>query len=110
MIFRLYSVLPQRIPMNWLSLLLKNIKKPAMPRLPPLKAAASLILALLPCLALIWIWWWGPGWHYYYQKNYRAGDEVLAQARTFLSVPPPKGEDRHGNLQLPLLNPLREAT
>ncbi|NHB97796.1 type VI secretion system membrane subunit TssM [Photorhabdus stackebrandtii] len=50
--------------MNWLSLLLKNIKKPAMPRLPPLKATASLILALLPCIALIWIWWWGPGWQF----------------------------------------------
>ncbi|KGM25759.1 hypothetical protein KS18_24615 [Photorhabdus luminescens] len=50
--------------MNWLSLLLKNIKKPAMPRLPPLKATASLILALLPCLALIWLWWWGPGWQF----------------------------------------------
>ncbi|OCQ54774.1 hypothetical protein Ppb6_00034 [Photorhabdus australis subsp. thailandensis] len=50
--------------MNWLSLLLKNIKKPAMPRLPPLKATFSLILALLPCLALIWIWWWGPGWQF----------------------------------------------
>ncbi|SCZ74339.1 Intracellular multiplication and macrophage-killing, partial [Photorhabdus luminescens] len=50
------------------------------------------------------------GWHHYYQKNYRAGDEVLTQARTFLSVPPPKGEDRNGNLQLPLLNPIREAT
>ncbi|MBS9434332.1 type VI secretion system membrane subunit TssM [Photorhabdus hainanensis] len=50
------------------------------------------------------------GWHYYYQKNYRAGDEVLAQAKTFLSVPPPQGEDRNGNLQLPLLNPVREAT
>ncbi|WP_276204255.1 type VI secretion protein IcmF/TssM N-terminal domain-containing protein, partial [Photorhabdus namnaonensis] len=50
------------------------------------------------------------GWHYYYQKNYRAGDEVLAQARTFLSVPPPQCEDRNGNLQLPLLNPVRKAT
>ncbi|WP_455430669.1 hypothetical protein, partial [Photorhabdus viridis] len=50
------------------------------------------------------------GWHDNYQKNYRAGEEVLAQARTFLSIPPPKGEDRNGNLQLPLLNPIREAT
>nr|WP_197535157.1 type VI secretion system membrane subunit TssM [Photorhabdus asymbiotica] len=50
------------------------------------------------------------GWHYYYQKNYRAGEEVLTQAKNFLSVPPPKGEDRNGNLQLPLLNPVRQAT
>ncbi|WP_387696316.1 hypothetical protein, partial [Photorhabdus sp. RM157S] len=31
------------------------------------------------------------GWHDNYQKNYRAGEEVLAQAKTFLSIPPPKG-------------------
>ncbi|WP_338016572.1 hypothetical protein, partial [Photorhabdus laumondii] len=29
-----------------------------------MKATASLILALLPCLALIWLWWWGPGWQF----------------------------------------------
>nr|WP_196245174.1 type VI secretion system membrane subunit TssM [Xenorhabdus bovienii] len=52
---------------------------------------------------------WG-GWHYFYQKNYRAGEEVLAQAKNFLSVPPPDGDDRYGNLQLPLLNPIRDAT
>ncbi|BET95266.1 type VI secretion system membrane subunit TssM [Xenorhabdus taiwanensis] len=60
--------------------------------------SASVILAM-----------WG-GWHYFYQKNYRAGEEVLAQAKNFLSVPPPKGDDRYGNLQLPLLNPIRDAT
>lgn len=52
---------------------------------------------------------WGC-WHYYYQHNYRAGQEVLAQAKTFLSIPPPKGDDRYGDLQLPLLNPIRDAT
>nr|WP_244182493.1 type VI secretion system membrane subunit TssM [Xenorhabdus beddingii] len=52
---------------------------------------------------------WG-GWHYFYQKNYRAGEEVLAQAKNFLSVPPPKGEDHDGHLQLPLMNPIRDAT
>ncbi|MFC0228525.1 type VI secretion system membrane subunit TssM [Serratia aquatilis] len=52
---------------------------------------------------------WGC-WHYYYQLNYRAGQEVLAQAKTFLSIPTPKGDDRYGNLQLPLLNPIRDAT
>ncbi len=52
---------------------------------------------------------WG-GWHYFYQKNYRAGEEVLAQAKNFLSVPAPKGDDHDGNLQLPLLNPIRDAT
>ncbi|MGJ0639576.1 hypothetical protein, partial [Xenorhabdus bovienii] len=45
-----------------------------------------------------------------YQKNYQAGEEVLAQAKNFLSVPPPDGDDRYGHLQLPLLNPIRDAT
>ncbi|WP_422108935.1 hypothetical protein, partial [Xenorhabdus bovienii] len=54
--------------------------------------------------ALVIVAMWG-GWHYFYQKNYRAGEEVLAQAKNFLSVPPPDGDDRYGNLQLPLLNP-----
>lgn len=52
---------------------------------------------------------WGY-WHYYYQVNYRAGQEVLTQAKTFLSIPTPKGDDRYGDLQLPLLNPIRDAT
>ncbi|MFG1175219.1 type VI secretion system membrane subunit TssM [Erwiniaceae bacterium CAU 1747] len=52
---------------------------------------------------------WGY-WQYYYQRNYRAGQEVLAQARTFLAIPPAQGEDHYGNLQLPLLNPIRDAT
>lgn len=52
---------------------------------------------------------WGY-WQYYYQRNHRAGKEVLAQAHTFLAVTPPQGDDRYGNLQLPLLNPIRDAT
>ncbi|MDX7986222.1 type VI secretion system membrane subunit TssM [Xenorhabdus sp. 12] len=59
--------------------------------------------------ALVIMATWG-GWHYFYQKNYRAGEEVLTQAKKFLSVPPPNGEDHYGNLQLPLLNPIRDAT
>ncbi|CNF22673.1 lipoprotein [Yersinia nurmii] len=50
------------------------------------------------------------GWHQYYQSNYRAGQEVLTQAKTFLEIPPPQGEDQYGNLQLPLLDPIRQAT
>ncbi|MBW7982464.1 type VI secretion system membrane subunit TssM [Enterobacillus tribolii] len=50
------------------------------------------------------------GWHHYYQTNYRAGVEVLAQAKSFLEIPPPVETDNYGNLQLPLLNPIREAT
>ncbi|CEE91008.1 type VI secretion system membrane subunit TssM [Xenorhabdus nematophila] len=59
--------------------------------------------------ALVIMAMWG-GWHYFYQKNYRAGEEVLAQAKNFLSVPPPKGDDRYGDLQLSQLNPIRDAT
>lgn len=59
--------------------------------------------------SLIAITLWGY-WHYYYKVNYRAGQEVLAQAKTFLSITTPSGDDRYGNLQLPLLNPIREAT
>ncbi|WP_058910614.1 type VI secretion system membrane subunit TssM [Entomohabitans teleogrylli] len=50
------------------------------------------------------------GWHHYYRVNYRAGVEVLAQAKSFLEIPPPEETDNYGNLQLPLLNPIREAT
>ncbi len=58
-------------------------------------------------LAALTLWGY---WHYYHQLNYRAGEEVLTQAKTFLSIPPPEGDDRYGNLQLPLLNPIRDAT
>ncbi|UHM93047.1 type VI secretion system membrane subunit TssM [Rahnella victoriana] len=52
---------------------------------------------------------WGY-WHYYHKVNYRAGEEVLAQAKKFLSIPAPEGNDIYGNLELPLLNPIRDAT
>ncbi|MGG5838258.1 type VI secretion system membrane subunit TssM [Huaxiibacter chinensis] len=50
------------------------------------------------------------GWHHYYNKNWQAGVNVLAQAKAFMDVPPPQGTDEYGNLQLPLLNPVRDAT
>lgn len=50
------------------------------------------------------------GWNHYYRVNYRAGVEVLEQAKSFLSIPTPSDDDDYGNLQLPLLNPIREAT
>lgn len=53
---------------------------------------------------LIW------GWHHGYNENYRAGQTVLAQAKSFMDVPPPQGTDESGYLQLPLLNPVRDAT
>lgn len=50
------------------------------------------------------------GWHHYYNDNYQSGITVLKQAKVFMDVPPPQGEDDYGNLQLPLLNPVRDAT
>jgi len=50
------------------------------------------------------------GWHHYYNTNWRAGIRVLEQAKAFMAVAPPQGNDEFGNLQLPLLNPVRDAT
>ncbi|WP_308738508.1 type VI secretion system membrane subunit TssM [Buttiauxella sp. A111] len=50
------------------------------------------------------------GWQHYYNSNWRAGVQVLAQAKAFMEVPPPQGIDEDGHLQLPLLNPVRDAT
>ncbi|EES5183733.1 type VI secretion system membrane subunit TssM, partial [Escherichia coli] len=50
------------------------------------------------------------GWHHYYNGNYQSGITVLKQAKAFMDVPPPQGKDDYGNLQLPLLNPVRDAT
>ncbi|HEM6803689.1 TPA: type VI secretion system membrane subunit TssM [Citrobacter koseri] len=50
------------------------------------------------------------GWHHWYNENYHAGLKVLAQAKSFMDVPPPQGTDETGRLQLPLLNPVRDAT
>ncbi|WP_437432743.1 type VI secretion system membrane subunit TssM [Yokenella regensburgei] len=50
------------------------------------------------------------GWHHYYNQNWQSGIKVLKQARAFMAVPPPQGIDEYGNLQLSLLNPVRDAT
>ncbi len=50
------------------------------------------------------------GWHHYYNDNYMSGIQVLKQANAFMSVQSPQGMDDYGNLQLPLLNPVRDAT
>lgn len=50
------------------------------------------------------------GWHHYYNNNWRSGVTVLKQAKAFMSIQPPQGMDEYGNLQLPLLNPVRDAT
>ncbi|WP_036015708.1 type VI secretion system membrane subunit TssM [Budvicia aquatica] len=48
-------------------------------------------------------------WQYYYIQNYRAGEDVLKQAKAFMEIEQSTGKDLYGNLQLPLLNPLSEA-
>lgn len=50
------------------------------------------------------------GWHYYYKVNDHAGKEVLTKVKEFRDISLPSGEDRYGNLQLPILDPIRNAT
>lgn len=50
------------------------------------------------------------GWHHYYDVNYASGIQVLKQAQAFMAISPPQGMDDYGDLQLPLLNPVRDAT
>lgn len=50
------------------------------------------------------------GWHHYYNSNWQSGVTVLKQASAFMSIQPPQGMDDYGYLQLPLLNPVRDAT
>lgn len=74
-----------------------------------LKRSRKRMMIFSGASALVALTLWGY-WQYYYRLNYHAGEEVLAQAKTFLSVTMPTGDDHYGNLQLPLLNPVREAT
>lgn len=62
------------------------------------------ILAGLGALAII------GGWHYFYYQNYRAGLDVLEQVKTFNHVELTDEQDNYGNLQLPMLNPIGDAT
>nr|WP_255709877.1 type VI secretion system membrane subunit TssM [Lelliottia sp. WAP21] len=50
------------------------------------------------------------GWHHYYRVNWQSGITVLKQANAFMDIPLPQGIDDYGNLQLPLLNPMHDAT
>lgn len=47
--------------------------------------------------------------HYYYKKNYDAGDLVLAQMKQYIKIPTMAQKDIYGDSELPKLNPLREA-
>ncbi|PJG85420.1 type VI secretion system membrane subunit TssM [Conservatibacter flavescens] len=49
-------------------------------------------------------------WHYFYHSNYQAGINVLEQVKTFKDIKISDEIDQYGDKQLPLLNPIREAT
>lgn len=49
-------------------------------------------------------------WHYFYDKNHKAGINVLAQVNTFKEIKFSGQNDNYGDKQLPILNPIREAT
>ncbi|POP40628.1 type VI secretion system membrane subunit TssM [Superficieibacter electus] len=67
------------------------------------------LMAFSACSAVVTVLLAG-GWHHYYNKNWQSGINVLAQAKAFMDVPPPQGTDEYGDRQLPLLNPVRDAT
>lgn len=50
------------------------------------------------------------GWHYYYNHNYRSGEEALLKAQEYMNIRLPEQKDYLGHLQLPLLNPIGDAT
>ena len=50
------------------------------------------------------------GWHHYYDQNYQAGKNVLSEVSAFSSVTADNQQDTTGVRQLPILNPLSEAT
>ncbi|WP_424405440.1 type VI secretion system membrane subunit TssM [Pasteurella sp. PK-2025] len=50
------------------------------------------------------------GWSHYYKKNYDAGEKILQEVKQVKAIPLPEGIDYYGNKQLPLLNPMRDAT
>lgn len=49
-------------------------------------------------------------WQYYYYKNHNAGINVLEQVKTFKEIKISEQLDYYGDKQLPILNPIREAT
>ncbi len=65
-----------------------------------------LVTTLASFAGLIALW---SGWNHYYDKNYRAGESVLNEVKAFRTI------DNNVQkilmvAQLPVLNPLREAT
>ncbi len=66
-----------------------------------------LVTTAVSFVGLIAIW---NGWSHYYDKNYRAGENVLNEVKAFRAIENNAQKDTDGSLQLPVLNPLREAT
>lgn len=66
-----------------------------------------LVTTLASFAGLIALW---SGWNHYYDKNYRAGESVLNEVKAFRTIDNNVQKDTDGSLQLPVLNPLREAT
>lgn len=58
-------------------------------------------------VGLVAVW---NGWSHYYNKNYQAGESVLNEVKAFRAIDLNTKNDTDGSLQLPVLNPLREAT
>ncbi|WP_392565256.1 type VI secretion system membrane subunit TssM [Utexia brackfieldae] len=50
------------------------------------------------------------GWQYCYRDNYRAGEAALLKAQQYMHIDLPEQKDYYGDLQLPLLNPIGDAT
>ncbi|EKT60189.1 type VI secretion system membrane subunit TssM [Providencia sneebia] len=66
-----------------------------------------LVTSALSVVGLLVVW---NGWSHYYNKNYRAGENVLNEVKAFKAIESVSTKDTNGSLQLPVLNPLREAT
>lgn len=50
------------------------------------------------------------GWQYFYSANLKSGEAVLARAKQYIEIETPTEKDFFGALQLPLLNPVSQAT
>ncbi|WP_369427330.1 type VI secretion system membrane subunit TssM [Providencia sp. PROV236] len=66
-----------------------------------------LVASAVSVVGLLVVW---NGWSHYYNKNYRAGENVLNEVKSFRAIESSTTKDVDGSKQLPVLNPLREAT
>lgn len=49
-------------------------------------------------------------WQYFYSTNHKSGEAVLTRAKQYIEIDIPSEKDYLGALQLPLLNPVSQAT